>query len=88
VTQYYNEKSGLLAKIVMTTLTPTMGEVASETFLSDYKNEGGVLVPHELRRKVLAQQILTRIESVQFNTEIPKDRFDLPEEVKALLVKK
>jgi hypothetical protein len=36
----------------------------------------------------LSQQILTRIESVQFNTEIPKDRFDLPEKVKALLVKR
>jgi hypothetical protein len=77
VTQYYDEKSGLLAKIVMTTLTLTMGEVVSETFLADYKNEGGVLVPHELRRNVLSQQILTHIESIQFNTEIPKDRFDL-----------
>jgi hypothetical protein len=88
VTQYYDKKSGLLAKIVMTTLTPTMGEVPSETVLSDYKIEGGILVPHDLKRKVLSQQILTHIESVQFNTEIPKDRFDLPEQVKALLVNK
>ncbi|MBZ5496885.1 MAG: outer membrane lipoprotein-sorting protein [Acidobacteriia bacterium] len=72
VTQYYDERSGLLVKMAMTTLTPTMGEIAVETYLSDYRNVEGILVPHELRRKVLSQQIDTHIESVQFNAEIPK----------------
>ncbi len=88
VTQYYDEKTGLLVKIAMVSLTPTMGEVATETYLGDYRTIEGIQVPHLVRRLVLDQQIVTHIESVQFNAEIPKDRFDLPEDVQALILKK
>jgi hypothetical protein len=88
ITQYYDEKSGLLVKIAMVSLTPTMGEVATETYLGDYRTIEGIQVPHLVRRQVLSQQIVTHIESVRFNAEIPKDRFDLPADVQALIVKK
>jgi len=85
---YYGEISGLLVKVIMTSITPTMGEVATETSLSEYRNEGGVLVAHRLRRKLLSQQIDTRIESVQFNVEMSEYRFELPAAIKSLLAKK
>ncbi len=88
ITQYYDENSGLLVKIAMVSLTPTTGEVATETFLGDYRTIEGIQVPHLVRRRVLDQQIVTHIESVRFNAEIPKDRFDLPADVQALVPKK
>jgi hypothetical protein len=88
ITQCYDKKTGLLVKVAMTILTPNLGEVASEAFLSDYRPVDGVQVPHLVKRRVLSQQIVTRIESVRFNTEIAPDRFYLPADVRALTVKK
>jgi hypothetical protein len=87
IQQYYDEKSGLLVKIAMLSMTPSMGEIPSETFLGEYKSVSGVLVPHEQKRKLLLTEIDTHIQSVQFNAEIPKDRFDLPADIKSLLGK-
>lgn len=88
IQQYYDEKSGLLVKISMTSLTPTLGEVPTDTFLEDYRSVDGVMVPHKQKRMIFAQEIDTHIESVQFNAEIAKDRFDLPADIKTLLGKK
>jgi hypothetical protein len=88
VTQIYNKKTGLLVKVVMTSLAPNLGEVTSEAFLSDYRTVDGIQVPHLIRRLVLSQQVVTRIESVRFNTEIAPERFELPADVRALTVRK
>ncbi len=88
VTQYYDEKSGLLVRIDMVSITPSMGEVATETYLGDYRTVEGIRIPYLVSRNLLSQHIVTRIESVRFNAEIPKDRFDLPADVQALIPKK
>jgi hypothetical protein len=36
---------------------------------------------------MMNQELQITIESSEFNTEIPKDRFDLPPEIKALVEK-
>lgn len=86
VTQYYDKPSGLLVKVAATVVSP-MGDIPSETFIGDYKDVGGVLTPHSLRHKVMTQEIQIRIESVQYNGDLPPDAFDPPAEVRALLDK-
>ncbi len=88
VVQCYDKKSGLLLKVAVTSLIPSFGEVPIESFLSDYRSVDGIQVPYLVRRRVLKQQIVTRLESVKFNTEITPGRFDLPADVRALTSRK
>jgi outer membrane lipoprotein-sorting protein len=87
VTHFYDKYSGLLVKMSLITQTP-MGEVAAESFPTDYRKEGEILLPHKVRQTVGGQEFTITIDSVKFNPDIPKDRFDLPDEVKAIVNKK
>lgn len=87
VTHFYDKESGLLAKVSIISQTP-MGEVAGDSFPTDYRKEGAFLVPHKVRQSAAGQEFVITIDTVKFNPEIPKDRFDLPAEVKALVDKK
>jgi len=87
VTYWYDLESGLLVKVAMTSETPTLGEILTETFLGDYRNVEGILLPHRVNRKVLSQEILTLVESIQLNAPIPEGRFDIPAEIQTLLKK-
>jgi hypothetical protein len=85
-TTFYDKDSGLLVKM-STQLASPMGELPIETEILDYRKEGGILTPHRLKQSAGPMQILTTIDIVKFNIEVPKDRFDLPPEVKALVAK-
>lgn len=87
VTQYYDKDSGLLAKMVLTATSP-MGEIQVETVPSDYRKEGDVLMPHKIKQSAAGQEFTMTLETVIANPDIPKDRFDLPDEIKALVNKK
>jgi outer membrane lipoprotein-sorting protein len=87
MTQYYDKESGLLAKFVLTTAGP-MGEIQVESVPSDYRKEDGILMPHKMKQSVAGQEFTMTIDSVTHNPDIPKDRFDLPDEIKALVNKK
>jgi len=87
VTHYYDKSSGLLLKVSLVTESP-MGQVAADSFPTDYRKEGDVLMPHKVRQAVAGQEFTITIDTVKINAEIPKDRFDLPAEVKALVDKK
>jgi hypothetical protein len=86
VTEFYDKKSGLIVKSMATRTTP-MGDITAEIFLDDYRDEGGVLMPHKLTNKLAMQQFVITVQSVEVNANLPKDRFDLPDEIKALLPK-
>jgi len=86
VTRFYDKESGLLVKTAMTVSTP-MGEIAAESVASDYRKEGDILVPHKMVQKAAGQEMTFTIESVKYNSEIPKDRFATPDEIKALMKK-
>jgi hypothetical protein len=86
VTQYYDRENGLLVKVTMIAASP-MGDVPVEVLLSDYKEAGGVRVPHALKQKVVSQEIHIKLNSVQYDTNLPENAFDLPEDVRALLAK-
>ncbi len=86
VTRWYDKESNLMVKTAMTTKSP-MGEIQSESTISDYRKEGPLLVPHKIITHAAGQDFAITIDTVQQNAEIPKGKFDLPDEIKALLKK-
>jgi len=87
VTHFYDKESGLLSKLSVIAQSPA-GEIASDSYPSDYRKEGDFVVAHKLRQSAAGQEFMLTVESVKFNPEIPKDRFDLPDDIKALVNKK
>lgn len=86
VTEFYSRKTGLLLKQLSVHKT-AMGDIPSEVLLKDYKAVSGLTVPFTRINKFAGQEIQIRLESIEFNAEIPKARFDLPDEIKALVRK-
>ncbi len=87
-TRYYDKESGLCIKIE--SIHPSeMGDIPIETFLSDYKQVGGILFPHKMKQVLLGgvQTMVITFDSIEHNVDIPADRFDLPPEIKALIEK-
>jgi outer membrane lipoprotein-sorting protein len=54
------------------------------SFLSDYRKEGDILMPHKLKESVAGQEITITFESITFNADIPAETFAVPDEIKAL----
>jgi hypothetical protein len=85
-TQYYDKKSGLMVKVTMVVTSP-MGEIPTETILSDYKEDGGLRQPHKQQHKVAGMDFLITLDHVDYNVDIPENTFDLPADMKALAPK-
>ena len=85
-TIWYDKDSNLMVKVSAMTETP-QGDIQSDTALADYRKESDVLVPHKMTIKAGPMEIAMTVDSVQINPEIPKNTFDVPAEVKALLKK-
>jgi hypothetical protein len=86
-TLFFDQASFLLVKIEMT-VRSAMGETPTESFVGDYRDVGGIRLPHRIRQKAASQELVTTIESVTHNGEIPAGQFDLPKEIQALVPKK
>ncbi len=86
ITRFYDKQSNLLVKMAMIAKNP-MGEIPVESLVSDYRKEGDILMAHKITQKGMGQEISISIDSVQYNAEIPKDRFVVPDEIKALIKK-
>jgi Protein of unknown function (DUF620) len=86
MTEFYDKKSGLMVK-TMATVSSQMGDVNAEILYDDYRKDGDVLAPHRLINRAAQQEFVIQIDSVEVNTDLPKDRFDLPQEIQALLNK-
>jgi zinc protease len=85
-TRWYDKKSGLLTKMAMKSTSP-MGEIEVEIVPTDYRKEGELLMAHKVATKVAGQELTMSIDKVQQNADIPKDKFEPPAEVKALMKK-
>ncbi len=85
-TSYYDQKSRLAVKSSGVEMTQ-QGEVEVETYVMDYKKVDGVLIPSKMRQKVLQNEIVIQFDKIEHNTELPSDRFDLPDEIKKLAAK-
>jgi hypothetical protein len=86
VTKWYDKDSNLVVKVALISQSP-MGEIPIETFMADYRKEGDLLQPHKITMKAAGQDLTMSIDKIQYNPEIPKDKFEPPAEVKALLNK-
>ena len=73
--------------MTMTVKSP-MGELPTESLIGDYRKEGDLLMAHKMTQKAAGQEITIQFDSVKFNVDIPKEKFDLPEEIRALAGKK
>jgi zinc protease len=85
-TFWYDKDSNLMVKMSAVTATP-QGDIQSDTSVSDYRKEGDILVPHKMSIKAGPMEISMTVDSMQINPEIPKNTFDVPDEVKALVKK-
>ncbi len=87
-THYYDAETGLLVKVEMT-MKSEMGEIPIESFLSDYREVEGLMIPFRTRQVVMQmQEMVSVVDSVAINLEIPPDRFALPAEIQALVERK
>ncbi|MHB0955128.1 MAG: DUF620 domain-containing protein [Pirellulaceae bacterium] len=80
VTVFLAKDSGLIVKWTTQMATPN-GDLEVAVKLEDYKKVGDVIIPHLM--KVAAQNLeqSVKIEEVIFNSEIPAEKFALPEAV-------
>jgi len=83
-TYYFDQASKLLVKVELVAETP-MGAIPAETFLEDYREVDGVLQPFRTRFVTMGQERVMTVDSIDQNVDLPADRFDPPEEIRALL---
>jgi hypothetical protein len=83
----FDEKSGLLAR-TLTTVQTQMGEVPIESFPSDYRKVGDVMQSFKSTVKVMGQERVMAMTSIEYNAAIPDSVFALPADIQALLEKK
>jgi hypothetical protein len=86
-TFFFDKESGLLVRITTVLGTP-IGEIPSETTLSDYRAIDGILTSFRMTQKAMNQNIVMKFDRIVYNESIPKGRFELPASVKALQDKK
>jgi hypothetical protein len=86
-TRYYDKSTNLLVKATMPVTTPE-GAASAEIMLGDYRDEGGILTPHTITQKIGTMESQVKILSVKHNPDIPASRFDVPDQIKALMTDK
>jgi hypothetical protein len=85
-TRFYEKESGLLKRTTM--VMPTqMGDLPITVTLSGYKDFGGFKRPSLNVTSMAGTEIVMTTSAVEYNTEIPADRFAIPAAVKALIEK-
>ncbi|MBL8764449.1 MAG: hypothetical protein JNM07_09295 [Phycisphaerae bacterium] len=81
---FYGKESGLAVK-ASATMPSQMGEMQVDMSIEDYKDVGGVLLPHKITQTMMGQQIVMATEKIEANPTIPDETFALPPEIKKLL---
>lgn len=66
------------------TLKNPMGEIPVKVTFSDHRMVDGVAVPFTAVQEVMTMRMVTRLEEVKHNVDLPKDQFDLPEAIREL----
>jgi hypothetical protein len=83
---YFDKASGLLVQMTATVISP-LGEIPTSVTISDYRPVEGIQTAFTMRQSAMGQVIVMRFDKVTYNATVPKDRFDPPAAVKALLKK-
>jgi hypothetical protein len=87
-TLWMDQATGLVLKTSMKIQTE-MGEVPVDVFMEDYREVCGMRIPFRTRQVMMGgmQEMVVTTDSVACDPVVPKDRFALPAEIKALLDK-
>ena len=85
-TRFYDKDTNLLLRTTRKVKSP-MGEIEVESTAADYRKDGDILLPHRMTQKAAGQEFVMTIDSVQHNVTIPKEKFEIPDEIKALMAK-
>ena len=85
-TYFFDQKSGLLVKSVAV-VQSQMGDIAVESFPSDYRKMGDMLMSYKTSMKIMGQERTMTIVSVEYNAAIPDSVFAIPAAVKEILPK-
>lgn len=83
---YYDKESGLLLKSD-SIYKSQMGDMPISVLVGEYKEVDGIKMPMLATQTLQGMQMKLVTESVQHNTTLAADAFELPEEVKALKAK-
>ena len=86
-TFFFDRDSGLLVRISGVHTTP-LGDISAESIMSDFRPVDGILTPFALTEKAMSQTIVMRFANISYNVPMPKDRFDVPAQVKAVASRK
>lgn len=86
ITEFFDKKSGLMIKTMATAASP-FGEINAEIVYDDYRKDGDLLSPFRVVTRGAQQEYVVQVQSVEANPDLPKDAFNLPPEVQALLNK-
>ena len=86
ITTYVDAKTYLPYRSTMN-LSTAMGDFDMTIYTEDYRPVDGILYSRTSRVEVMGQKRLVTIDSIEHNIEMPKDRFKLPDEIKALVAK-
>jgi hypothetical protein len=85
-TRWYDKESNLLVKMTSISKTPE-GEIQADSTIGDYRKEGDIIVPHKVVVRAGPMEFEMSVDAVQYNVDIPNGKFDIPDEIKALLNK-
>ena len=81
--RYYEKESGLLVR-TSGKVQSQMGEMMTDTRLTDYQKFAGVLMPKTVEVSMMGMKQVVTISSVEMNIEFGGDEFALPADIKAL----
>ena len=85
-TLFLDQSSNLAVRVDIVAETP-MGVFPVASYLKDYREIDGILIPHTMEVEVMGQKRLITTDKVEHNVELPADRFALPAEVRAIVDK-
>ena len=80
---YFEKESGLLKRIDTVTETE-MGRIPVEAYLTDYREQDGIMLSFKTIIKMLGQERVFATTSIEQNIDLPDGIFDLPDDIKAL----
>ena len=80
-----NKETCLPARTEFTLATPAAGDISFDTVFENYTETDGVVSAGKITQKVGPQTVIITKHSVEYNVQIPEDRFDLPQQIQALL---
>jgi hypothetical protein len=86
-TRWFDKKTGLLVKGTTLVETGKDEDLKTDVYVSGYKKVDGILVAHKSKIEALGVEIVLEFKSVEHNTKLPADRFELPAEIKKLVDK-